>query len=100
MLASLEKTGRAAIVLDTGAVSRGSGSKQTNRERDIRKQFVENELIEGVILLPENLFYNTSAPGIILLLNCRKPTERKAQILLINLSNLFRQAETEKPLDR
>ena len=50
---------------------------------------MENDLIEGVILLPENLFYNTSAPGIILLLNCCKPTERKAQILLINLSNYF-----------
>ena len=66
MLASLKDNGRAAIVLDTGAVSRGSGSKQTSRERDIRKGFVENDLIEGVILLPENLFYNTSAPGIIL----------------------------------
>ena len=86
ILASLKETGRAAIVLDTGAVSRGSGSKQTSRERDIRKGFVENDLIEGVILLPENLFYNTSAPGIILLLNCNKPAERKAQILLINLS--------------
>ena len=50
---------------------------------------MENDLIEGVILLPENLFYNTSAPGIILLLNRSKPTERKAQILLINLSNYF-----------
>ena len=89
ILASLKETGRAAIVLDTGAVSRGSGSKQTSRERDIRKQFVEDDLIEGVILLPENLFYNTSAPGIILLLNHSKPTERKAQILLINLSNYF-----------
>ena len=89
ILASLKKTGRAAIVLDTGAVSRGSGSKQTSRERDIRKGFVESDLIEGVILLPENLFYNTSAPGIILLLNCNKPAERKAQILLINLSNYF-----------
>ena len=89
MLASLTETGRAAIVLDTGAVSRGSGTKSANRERDIRKQFVEHDLIEGVILLPENLFYNTSAPGIILLLNCRKPAERKAQILLINLSNYF-----------
>ena len=58
ILASLKATGRAAIVLDTGAVSRGSGSKQTSRERDIRKGFVENDLIEGVILLPENLFYN------------------------------------------
>ena len=89
ILASLKETGRAAIVLDTGAVSRGSGSKQTSRERDIRKEFVESDLIEGVILLPENLFYNTSAPGIILLLNRSKPAERKAQILLINLSNYF-----------
>ena len=89
MLGSLKETGRAAIVLDTGAVSRGSGSVQTSRERDIRKGFVENDLIEGVILLPENLFYNTGAPGIILLLNRSKPTERKAQILLINLSNYF-----------
>ena len=89
ILASLKETGRAAIVLDTGAVSRGSGSKQASRERDIRKGFVENDLIEGVILLPENLFYNTGAPGIILLLNCNKPAERKAQILLINLVNYF-----------
>ena len=89
MHASLKENGRAAIVLDTGAVSRGSGSNQSNRERDIRKEFIEEDLIEGVILLPENLFYNTSAPGIILLLNCSKPEERKAQFLLINLSKHF-----------
>ena len=94
ILTSLKETGRAAIVLDTGAVSRGSGSKQASRERDIRKGFVENDLIEAVILLPENLFYNTSAPGIILLLNCSKPAERKEQILLINLSKYF---VSEKP---
>ena len=94
ILVSLKDGGHAAIVLDTGAVSRGSGSKQTNRERDIRKKFVEEDLIEGVILLPENLFYNTSAPGIILLLNRNKPEERKAQMLLINLSQYF---EKEKP---
>ena len=89
MLASLKANGRAAIVLDTGAVSRGSGNKNTNRERDVRKAFVENDVIEGVILLPENLFYNTTAPGIILLLNRNKPIERKEQILLINLSKYF-----------
>ena len=94
MLASLKDNGRAAIVLDTGAVSRGSGSKQTNRERDIRKKFVENDLIEGVILLPENLFYNTTAPGIIMLLNRNKPAERRDEILLINLTNYF---ENQKP---
>ena len=32
----------------------------------MRQWFVEQDLIEGVIYLPENLFYNTTAPGIIL----------------------------------
>ena len=98
ILASLKDDGRAAIVLDTGAVSRGSGSKQTNRERDIREKFVERDLIEGVVLLPENLFYNTSAPGIILLLNRNKPTKRKAQILLINLSQYFEKGKPKNIL--
>ena len=98
ILASLEENGRAAIVLDTGAVSRGSGSNQTNRERDIRKKFVEEDLIEGVILLPENLFYNTSAPGIILLLNRSKPAKRKEQILLINLSQYFEKGKPKNIL--
>ncbi|MGI8587808.1 MAG: N-6 DNA methylase [Chloroflexia bacterium] len=89
ILASLDDTGRAAIVLDTGAVSRGSGSKGTSRERDIRKALVEADLIEGVVLLPDNLFYNTSAPGIILLLNRNKPADRRGQFLLINASNFF-----------
>jgi type I restriction enzyme M protein len=89
MLSSLNDHGRAAVVLDTGAVSRGSGSKSSNKEKAIRKPFVENDLIEGVILLPENLFYNTTAPGIILLLNRNKPAERKGQILLVNASGYF-----------
>lgn len=89
ILASLKNTGRAAVVLDTGAVSRGSGSKNRDRERDIRKAFVDNDLIEGVVLLPENIFYNTPAQGIIVLLNRKKPKERKNQIILINGSNLF-----------
>ena len=98
ILASLKENGRAAIVLDTGAVSRGSGNKHTDRERDIRKKFVEADLIEGVILLPENLFYNTSAPGIILLLNHSKPAERKNQILLINLSKHFEKGKPKNVL--
>jgi type I restriction enzyme M protein len=77
MAASLDDQGRAAIVLDTGAASRGSGSKSNNKEKTIRQAFVEADWIEGVILLPENLFYNTTAPGIILLLNKAKPAARR-----------------------
>ncbi|MEJ5251081.1 MAG: N-6 DNA methylase, partial [Armatimonadota bacterium] len=85
--ASLSDRGRMAVVLDTGAVSRGSGNQGSNRERDIRKAFVDADLIEAVILLPENLFYNTTAPGIILVINRRK--RHPGEILLINASQLF-----------
>ena len=87
--ASLKDNGRAAIVLDTGAVSRGSGSQSSNKEREVRKVFVEKDRIEGVILLPENLFYNTTAPGVIILLNRQKPVDRKEEIILINVSTYF-----------
>jgi len=93
MVASLNDTGRMAVVLDTGAVSRGSGTRGSNRERDIRKRFIEGDanlpgdLIEAVILLPENLFYNTTAPGIIMVINKQK--RHPGEILLINASHLF-----------
>lgn len=89
MLASLSEKGRAVVVLDSGAVSRGSGGQGSNRERDIRKQFVDADLVEGVILLPENLFYNTSSPGILLCLNKTKPAGRAGRIILINASREF-----------
>jgi type I restriction enzyme M protein len=60
-----------------------------NRERDIRKEFVEKDLVESVLLLPENLFYNTSAPGVIIVINKSKPAQRQDQILLINASKLY-----------
>ncbi len=87
MVASLRDGGRMAVVLDTGAVSRGSGNLGSNRERDIRRKFVEADLIEAVVLLPENLFYNTTAPGIILVVNRAK--RHPGEILLINAGQQF-----------
>jgi type I restriction enzyme M protein len=89
ILASLNAKGRAAIVLDTGAASRGSGNAGTNKEKEVRKYFVERDLIEGVIYLPENLFYNTSAPGIIIFLNKAKAKERKEKCFLLNAAREF-----------
>lgn len=96
MLHSLNDTGRMAVVLDTGAVSRGSGAKGTNRERDIRKVFVEADLIESVILLPENLFYNTSAPGIVMIIN--KAKRHPGEILLVNASKRFEKGRPKNEL--
>ncbi len=89
MEASLNKNGRMAVVLDTGAVSRGSGSQGTNKEKDIRKAFVDDDLVDAVILLPDNLFYNTTAAGIILVLRKNKPKKKRGKILLINASHEF-----------
>ncbi len=89
-LACLNERGRAAVVLDTGAVTRGSGAKHEDRERNIRKWFVEHDLIDGVILLPDNLFYNTSAAGIIVVLSNRKPASRQNKIVLLNASRRVR----------
>lgn len=85
-LACLNDRGRAAVVLDTGAVTRGSGSKNEDKERNIRKWFVDRDLIDGVILLPDNLFYNTTAAGVIVVLSKRKPAARKDKIVLLNAS--------------
>jgi len=88
MYASLTDGGKLAVMLDTGAASRGSGNTASNRERDIRRQFVERDLVEAILLLlPENLFYNTAAPGIIMVVNRAK--SHKGQVMLINASRQF-----------
>jgi type I restriction enzyme M protein len=88
--ASLRDTGRAAVVLDTGAVTRGSGSRGEDKEKTIRKWFIEQDLVEGVILLPDNLFYITPAAGIIILLNKNKLPARKGKIVLVNANLEFK----------
>lgn len=97
-VASLKDTGRAAVVMDTGAVTRGSGSKNEDRERNIRKWFVENDYVDGVILLPDNLFYNTTAAGIIVVLRKNKPKDRKGKITLVNASREFKKGSPKNYL--
>ena len=93
MHASLSDQGRAAVVLDTGAASRGSGNAGKNKEKSVRQWFVDHDLIEAVLYLPENLFYNTTAPGIVIFLNKAKPEERQDRMLLVNASQVFEKGD-------
>jgi type I restriction enzyme M protein len=93
MHASLNAKGRAAVVLDTGAASRGSGNAGSNKEKTVRQWFVDHDVIESVLYLPENLFYNTTAPGIVLFLNKAKPKKRQGKVLLVNASQLFEKGD-------
>ncbi len=93
MHASLNAKGCAAIVLDTGAASRGSGNAGTNKEKAVRQWFVDHDLIESVLYLPENLFYNTPAPGIVLFLNKAKRKTRRRKVFLVNASQIFEKGD-------
>lgn len=83
MLASLNMKGKMASVVPHGVLFRGSA------EGKIRKGFIEDDLIESVIGLPQNLFYGTGIPAAILVLNKAKSEERKNKILFIDGSNDF-----------
>lgn len=97
MAASLNAAGRLAVVLDTGAVSRGSGNSGSNKERAIRRQFVGADRVEAVLPLPQNLFSNTTAPGIVLVRNRRK--RHPGEILLLNASKLFAKGRPKNYLE-
>src|SRR3989344_6092469 len=98
IFSNLKKSGKAAVVLDTGAVSRGSGGENEVKETNVRKWFIDHDLIEGVLYLPDNLFYNTTAPGIILFLNKNKPAKLKDKIFLINASHQFEKGDPKNYL--
>src|SRR5438309_5309329 len=50
-------------------------------------------MIEGVVYLPENLFYNTSAPGILLFLNRNKARDRQGKLFLVNASQVVEKGD-------
>src|SRR5438309_8133042 len=63
-----------------------SGNANANKEKEVRRWFVEQDLIEGVTYLPANLFYNTPAPGVVIFLHKAKPKERQEKLFMLNAS--------------
>lgn len=95
MLASANnKSGRVGVVIDNGCLFRGG------KEKAIRTGIIKDDLIEAVILLPEKLFYNTGAPGAIIILNKNKQKKRRGTILFINASKEFEQHPEVRKLNR
>ena len=94
MIASTKDDGRIGIVIDNGCLFRGG------KEKAIRAGIVNDDLLECVILLPEKLFYNTGAPGVILIFNKNKSPERKGKILFINASEEYEPHPEVRKLNR
>ncbi len=59
-------------------------------ESNIRRFIIENDLLECIIQMPNNLFYNTGITTYIWLLSNNKAPGRKGKVLLIDASQLYR----------
>jgi len=92
MVSTLNTKGRMGVVLDNGALFRG------NRELKCRKGFIEDDLIEGVIALPANLFYNTGSPGCLIIINKNKPDNLKNKIFFIHAENEYEEGSGQNYL--
>lgn len=78
-----EMGGRAGIVLNGSPLFTGGAG---SGESDIRKWIIENDLLEGIIGLPTDMFYNTGISTYIWILNNRKHKDRKGKIRLLDAS--------------
>ena len=83
MIASTNAEGMVGVVMPHGMLFRGAS------EKNIRQSILEDDLLEAVIGLPAGLFYGTSIPTCILIINKKKPKERKKKVLFIDAANSF-----------
>lgn len=89
MIETLLPTGRAGVIVPHGVLFRGS------KEGTIRKQLIEENLLEAVIGLPSNLFFGTGIPAAILIFNKAKTTE---DTLFIDASKEFEDGKKQNKL--
>jgi type I restriction enzyme M protein len=92
MIASLNAEGKMGVVVPHGVLFRGSS------EKDIRKGILEDDLLEAVIGLPSALFYGTGIPAALLIINKKKPVERKGKVLFINSELEYQEGKNQNKL--
>lgn len=81
----LAPTGMAGFVLSNGSLSSNTGS-----EGDIRKNIIEADLVDCIVMLPTQLFYNTGIPACLWFVsrykNGNKARARQGEVLFIDAS--------------
>ena len=84
-----EKTGKVGVVVPHGVLFRGSS------EGKIRKQTIEENILEAVIGLPANLFFGTGIPAAIVIFNKGK---KNKNVLFIDASKEFENGKNQNKL--
>ena len=82
IIASLKSNGKGAVILPHGVLFRG------NSEEQIRTSIIKRGYVKGIIGLPANLFFGTSIPACIILLDKENASARKG-IFFIDASKGF-----------
>ena len=78
------ETSRIGIILNGSPLFTGGAG---SGESEIRRFVLENDLLEGIIALPNDMFYNTGIATYIWILSNHKMAERKGKVLLVDASN-------------
>ncbi|MFX0123554.1 MAG: N-6 DNA methylase [Candidatus Hodarchaeota archaeon] len=89
MLATLRDKGRMGVILPHGVLFRGGAEKK------IRTALIDNDLVEAIIGLPPNLFYGTSIPAAIILINKNKKPVQIGKVLFIDAYNCYEEERSQ-----
>lgn len=85
-ISKLKETGRMAIIHNGSALFSGNPGAG---ESLIRQYIIENDWLEGIIQLPNDLFYNTGIATYIWIITKDKSPERLGKVQLIDASNMY-----------
>jgi type I restriction enzyme M protein len=87
MISKMEAKGsRIAIIFNGSPLFTGdAGSGESN----IRKWIIENDMLEAVVAMPTDLFYNTGIATYIWIVTNRKPAKRQGKVQLINAVDFY-----------
>lgn len=78
---------KVAIIHNGSALFKGDAG---SGESEIRRYVIENDLLDCIIQLPNDLFYNTGIATYIWVLSNKKPSYRQGKVQLINASSYFK----------
>lgn len=92
MLASCKRTGKVVVVMPHGVLFRGG------KEKEIRESMLKADIIEGIISLPEKLFYGTGIAACVMVFNKNKPDNLRNKVFFINADKDYAEGKNQNTL--
>lgn len=104
MLSVCKPDGRVVVIMPHGVLFRGGKEKEirklmlTGRTGNEEQLSVKGDVLEGIIGLPQQLFYGTGIPACIMVFNKQKPDSLKNKVFFINADNEYKEGKKQNML--